>query len=63
ALGAARLARLAAGEGGEEEVCAPPPVERVLQPDTALAALLASRRRTFQRLYRDLKNTFAEFSS
>ena len=63
ALGAARLARLAAGEGGEEEVCAAPPVERVLQPDTALAALLASRRRTFQRLYRDLKNTFVEFSS
>jgi len=63
ALGAARLARLAAGEGGEAEVCTAPPVERVVQPDTALAALLASRRRTFQRLYRDLKNTFVEFSS
>ncbi len=61
ALGAARLARLAAGDGGEEEVCTAPPVERVVQPDTALAALLASRRRTFQRLYRDLKNTFVEF--
>jgi xylulokinase len=67
ALGAARLARLAAGQGesgsGEEEVCTAPAVERVVQPDTALAALLASRRRTFQRLYRDLKNTFVEFSS
>jgi xylulokinase len=63
ALGAARLARLAAGEGGEEEVCTAPPVERVVQPDSALAALLASRRRTFQRLYQDLKNTFVEFSS
>ncbi len=63
ALGAARLARLAAGEGAEEEVCTAPPVERVVQPDTALSALLASRRRTFQRLYRDLKNTFVEFSS
>jgi xylulokinase len=62
ALGAARLARLAAGEGGEEEVCTAPPVERVVQPDTALSALLASRRRTFQRLYRDLENTFVEFS-
>jgi xylulokinase len=68
ALGAARLARLAAGQSGaggessEEEVCAAPAVERVVEPDTALAALLASRRRTFQRLYRDLKNTFAEFS-
>jgi xylulokinase len=63
ALGAARLARLAAGEGSEEEVCTAPPVASVIQPDTALAALLASRRRTFQRLYRDLKNTFVEFSS
>ena len=68
ALGAARLARLAAGQdgqssgSGEEEVCAAPPVERVVEPDTALAALLASRRRTFQRLYRDLENTFVEFS-
>jgi xylulokinase len=63
ALGAARLARLAAGDGGEEEVCTAPPVERVVQPDAALAALLSSRRRTFQRLYRDLKNTFVEFRS
>jgi len=63
ALGAARLARLAAGEGSEEEVCTAPPVERVVQPDMALSALLASRRRTFQRLYRDLKNTFVEFRS
>jgi len=63
ALGAARLARLAAGGGTEEEVCTAPPVERVVQPDTALSALLASRRRTFQRLYRDLENTFVEFCS
>ena len=63
ALGAARLAQLATGEASEGEVCTAPPVDRVIQPDTALAALLASRRRTFQRLYRDLENTFAEFSS
>jgi xylulokinase len=63
ALGAARLARLAAGGASEEAVCTAPPVERVVQPDTALSALLASRRRTFQRLYRDLENTFVEFSS
>jgi xylulokinase len=62
-LGAARLARLAAGGASEEAVCTAPPVERVVQPDTALSALLASRRRTFQRLYRDLENTFVEFSS
>ncbi len=62
ALGAARLARLAAGET-EEAVCAAPSVERVIQPDAALSSLLESRRRTFQRLYRDLKTAFVEFSS
>ena len=62
ALGAARLARLAAGDAHEAEVCAPPPVAQIVHPDPALAALLASRRRTFQRLYRDLKGAFAEFA-
>ena len=62
ALGAARLARLAAGDA-EETVCAAPPVERIVQPDAALSSLLAGRRRTFQRLYRDLKTAFVEFSS
>ncbi len=62
ALGAARLARLAAGEP-EEAVCAAPPVERVVAPEAALSSLLAGRRRTFQRLYRDLKTAFVEFSS
>ena len=62
ALGAARLARLAAGDGSEAEVCAALPVVQTVSPDAALAALLASRRRTFQRLYRDLKDAFAEFA-
>ena len=62
ALGAARLARLAAGDAQEAEVCAAPPVARIVHPDPALSALLASRRRTFQRLYRDLKGAFAEFA-
>ncbi len=62
ALGAARLARLAVGDGSEAEVCAAPPVARVVHPDTALSALLSSRRRVFQRLYRDLKGAFAEFA-
>jgi xylulokinase len=62
ALGAARLARLALGDGDEAEVCAAPPVARIVQPDAGLVALLASRRRTFQRLYRDLKGAFAEFA-
>jgi xylulokinase len=67
ALGAARLGRLALGgqlaAGNQvEEVCVAPPVDRVVQPDAALSSLLGTRRRTFVRLYEDLKNTFVEYS-
>jgi xylulokinase len=63
ALGAARLARLALGGGKAEDVCVAPAMERVVEPDSALASLLASRRRTFMRLYQDLKNTFVEYAA
>jgi xylulokinase len=63
ALGAARLARLALGGEKAEYVCVAPPMERVVEPDSALASLLASRRRTFVRLYQDLKNTFVEYAA
>jgi xylulokinase len=63
ALGAARLARLALGGERPQDVCAAPPIERVVQPDAALCALLAVRRRIFVQLYQDLKNTFVEFSA
>jgi xylulokinase len=62
ALGAARLARLALGTERPEDVCMAPPVERVVQPDASLASLLATRRRTFVRLYENLKSTFVEYS-
>jgi xylulokinase len=63
ALGAARLARLALGGNRPEVVCTAPPVAQVVQPDTALASLLATRRRTFVRLYEVLENTFVEYSA
>ena len=63
ALGAARLARLALGTERPEDVCVAPPVERVVEPDASLASLLASRRRTFVRLYENLKSTFVEYSA
>ncbi len=61
ALGAARLARLALGNERVEDVCAAPPVDRVVRPDPRLTSLLAERRRTFVRLYRSLKDTFSEY--
>jgi xylulokinase len=62
ALGAARLARLALTGETAEDVCRQPPLLRSVEPQPALAALLAARRPTFQRLYRDLKDSFAEFA-
>jgi xylulokinase len=63
ALGAARLARLALGTERPEDVCIAPPIERVVEPDASLSSLLAIRRRTFVRLYEDLKSTFVEYSA
>jgi xylulokinase len=63
ALGAARLARLALTGERAEDVCVAPPIERVVQPDSALSSLLAIRRRLFVRLYQDLKDTFVEYSA
>ncbi len=63
ALGAARLGRLALeGPRAQADICAAPPIDRVVQPDAALSSLLATRRRTFVRLYPDLKNIFVEYS-
>jgi xylulokinase len=60
AIGAARLGRLALSGESPQAVCVMPPVVHVIQPDAVLAALLAERRAVFVRLYRDLKNIFAE---
>jgi xylulokinase len=60
ALGAARLARLAAG-ADPASVCTAPPVQSVFEPDSALAGLLRERRPAFAAVYRQLENTFKEF--
>jgi xylulokinase len=63
ALGAARLGRLALeASQSQADICVAPPIDRVVQPDAGLSSLLATRRRTFTRLYRDLKNIFVEYS-
>ena len=60
ALGAARLARLAAG-ADPGSVCTAPPVQSTFEPDPALADLLRRRRPAFAAVYRQLKDTFREF--
>jgi len=62
AMGAARLARLAYTGESPETVCVMPPVAHVIQPDAELTALLADRRHIFTQLYRDLTDTFVEFT-
>jgi xylulokinase len=60
AIGAARLARLAFTGESPQAICVAPAVAQVIQPDTALAELLAARRPIFIRLYRQLKDLFVE---
>ena len=62
AFGAARLARMALTGESPEQVCTPPPLQRVVEPDARVSRLLGERRPIFTRLYRELKNTFEEFA-
>jgi xylulokinase len=52
ALGAARLAMLAAGAGDEAAICSRPAIHRNFAPSLERAALLASRLRRYRALYR-----------
>ena len=60
ALGAARLARIACGNGGIAEVCTRPPTATCFEPEPALAAALAPRRAAYRRLYPTLQVLFSE---
>jgi xylulokinase len=55
ALGAARLAMLAAGAGDEATVCARPPIQRRFTPDASRQQRLAPRLARFRALYRGEK--------
>ena len=63
ALGAARLARLAATGERPEEVCTPPPVDRVVEPDAELADRLAPRLERWRALYRVLRPEMRRFDA
>ena len=51
ALGAARLAQIGAGIGPISEICAPPPISNVIQPDAALRTRLKDKRERFRASY------------
>jgi xylulokinase len=59
ALGAARLARVAAGGATLADACPAPPIAEVIEPDAALREALAPRRALFRELYAQLRETFA----
>ncbi len=60
AFGAARLARLAHTGERPEDVCTVPPLLESVPPDAALASGLNARLARWRRLYRDLRERFAE---
>ncbi len=56
ALGAARLARIASGDGSVADTCITLPTTAEFAPDAALARQLESRRTVFRRVYPALKS-------
>jgi xylulokinase len=58
ALGAARLAALAIGQATEQELCIPPPVARIVEPDPIEVSRLRERSERFRSLYRVLRDQF-----
>jgi xylulokinase len=57
ALGAARLAMLAAGAGDEATICVAPPVQEIFRPNPAMAAAYAPRLARYRALYPAEKST------
>ncbi len=60
ALGAARLARIACGDGTLAETCTKPIIAAQHEPEPALAAALLPRREAYRRLYPALRQVFAD---
>lgn len=56
--GAARLARLGLGEEDISDVCKPPPVRAVIEPDPHDVERLAQKRQDFAHIYQDLRARF-----
>ncbi len=62
AFGAARLARLCVRNEPVEDVCVPPPIVNIIEPDDRLADRFSARRPAFRQLYAALKSSFQENS-
>jgi xylulokinase len=60
AYGAARLARMGAERAGIEEICTPPPILHVAEPDERWADHYLQQIGRFRSLYRHLKDLFVE---
>jgi xylulokinase len=60
AYGAARLARMGAEKASIEEVCTPPPILHVAEPDERLSDLYSQKIVRYRSLYQNLKGIFSE---
>jgi xylulokinase len=60
AYGAARLGRLALGKEALEDVCTPPPITGVIEPDDRMTDVSAAKQPRFRHLYSALKSSFQE---
>jgi xylulokinase len=60
AYGAARLARMGFEQASIEDICTPPPILHVAEPDDRLTDLYAQKMRRFRSLYQNLKDSFRE---
>jgi xylulokinase len=60
AYGAARLARMGREKASIEDICTPPPILHVAEPDDRLTDLYTQKIRRFRSLYQNLKDIFRE---
>lgn len=60
AFGAARLARLGFEGSAIEDVCTPPPIRHVIEPDSRLVDHYAARMSAYRGLYTQLTSSFQE---
>ena len=56
AFGAARLARLCLGKDSILDICTPPPIDHIIEPNAEMRDLYSVRRETFTKLYNATKD-------